>query len=129
MLKKFIEIGKIVGTHGIKGEMRVQPWSDSTEFLSQFKKVYLDSEGNGCLDVAIRPHGNVALMKADSIMAIEQAEKLRNKIIYIDRNDASIKTGRYFIQDIIGCTAYDADNGKIYGKVTDIFSTGANDVW
>ena len=44
MKKQFIETGKITGTHGIRGEMRVQPWSDSPEFLTQFDLLYLDGK-------------------------------------------------------------------------------------
>ena len=41
MLKQYLEVGKIVGTHGIKGEVRVEPWCDSPAFLSKFKTLYL----------------------------------------------------------------------------------------
>lgn len=130
MLKKFLETGKIVGTHGIKGEVRVQPWCDSGDFLKQFKKVYLDKEGATFLSVTlVRPHGNVVIMALKDIDSIEKAESLRGKVIYIDRKDVHLQKGRYFIDDLLDCTVFDADSGEILGKLTDVSETGANDVW
>ena len=63
MIKQYIETGKIVGTHGIKGMVRVQPWSDSGEFLAAFHRFYTDDRGKNCLEAKkIQPHGNVVLI-------------------------------------------------------------------
>ena len=130
MIKKFIETGKIVGTHGIKGMLRVQPWSDSPEFLTGFKYLYTDSEGKNRLEiVSAKPHGNVVLMAVSGVGSIEDAEKLRGTVIYIDRDDAGLPEGRFFITDLIGCSVTDFDSGKILGTLTDVSQTGANDVW
>lgn len=130
MLKKYIEAGKVVGTHGVRGEMRVQPWCDSPDFLIDFKKLYLDNSGEAHLDVvSSRVHGNICLIKADGVDTIESAESLRGKVLYIDRADAKLEEGRYFVDDIIGCTVSDAVSGVVYGKVTEVSNTGANDVW
>lgn len=130
MLNRFIETGKIVGTHGIKGEVRVQPWSDSGEFLTNFKSFYLDGEGKELLKAsAVRPHGNVVIISFKGIASIEQAEKLRGKIIYINRNDVDLPDGRYFVSDLIGCTVTDADTGAALGRLSEVSQTGANDVW
>ena len=78
MIKKFLETGKIVGTHGVKGMVRVQPWCDSPEFLKQFKHFYTDSNGETRLEVSsVQPHGNVVLMAIKGVDSIEKAEKLR----------------------------------------------------
>jgi len=130
MKEQFIETGKIVGTHGVKGMLRVQPWSDSGEFLTNFKCFYLDKKGEKRLDVtSVKPHGNVVLMAAKGVNSIEEAEKLRGTVIYIDRNDVNLPEGRYFISDLLGCAVTDAETGADLGKITDISETGANDVW
>jgi 16S rRNA processing protein RimM len=130
MLKQFLETGKIVGTHGIKGMLRVQGWCDSGEFLQQFKYIYIDSEGKTKFAVkSAQPHGNVVLMALKGVDSIEQAEALRNKTIYIDRKDVNLPEGRYFIADLIGCKVTDADSGKALGTLTEVSETGANDVW
>lgn len=129
MLSKYLEAGKIVGTHGVRGEMRVQPWSDDS-FLIKFKTFYLDKQGNEKMDViSIKNHGNVCLLKAKGVDDIAVAETYRNKIIYIDRADAKLEKGQYFISDIIGCTAYNVETNEILGEISDVSKTGANDVW
>ena len=130
MLKKFLETGKIVGTHGIKGMLRVQGWCDSGEFLQQFKYIYTDCDGKTKYAVkSAQPHGNVVLMALKGIDSIEQAETLRNKVIYIDRKDVKLPEDRYFIADLIDCTVRDADTNDVLGVLTDVSATGANDVW
>lgn len=130
MKRKYIETGKIVGTHGVKGMLRVQPWADNGDFLANFKSFYLDKNGDSKLSAtSVKPHGNVVLMAVKGVNTIEDAEKLRGKIIYIDRNDATLPEGRYFVTDLLGCSVMDADSNAELGKITDISETGANDVW
>ncbi len=129
MPKKYLESGKIVGTHGVKGEMRVQPWCDSAEFLAKFKKLYLDKDGEAFLSVKSRAHGNMCLVKADGVDTIEAAEKLRNKVVFIDRADCKLPKGSYFITDIVGCAVFDAETDEEYGVISEVSETGANDVW
>lgn len=130
MIKEYLELGKIVGTHGIRGELRVNPLCDTPEFAKRFKTLYYDSKGDKPIKViSSRPHGNIILMKLEGIESIEQAEKLRNKILYLKREDAALPDGSWFIAELIGCEVIDADDGKKYGTLTDVSETGANDVW
>ena len=130
MPAKYIEAGKIVGTHGVRGEMRVDPWCDSAGFLCRFKKLYLDASGTQVIAVtSARPHGNICLIKADGVDIIEQAEALRGRSLYIDRSDCRLEKGRYFISDIIGCEVVSASGGETLGTVCDVSNTGANDIW
>lgn len=131
MLKQYLEIGQIVSTHGIRGEVRVNPWCDSPEFMKKFKTLYFDANGNKAVKItACRPHGNVVILKLDGIDTVEEAQKLRNKTLYMNRADAKLKKGDWFIQDLIGCAVFDADdNEKTYGTLTDVAETGANDIW
>lgn len=128
MLKQYLESGKIVGTHGLRGEVRIDPWCDSAEFLCKFKKLYY-ADGTEISVVSARPHKNIAIVLFKGITSVEQAEVLRGKIVYIDRKDVRLPKNTYFIQDIIGLKAYDADTNKEYGEVTDVIKTGANDVY
>ena len=130
MKQQYIETGKIVGTHGVKGMVRVQPWSDSGDFLKNFKHFYLDNKGEKRIDAtSVKPHGNIVLIAFKGIDSIEEAEKLRNKIIYIDRKDVKLPKDRYFLIDLLGCEVFDNDTGDLLGKLTDVSETGANDVW
>ena len=129
MKKRFLDSGKIVGTHGIKGELRIDPWCDSPEFLCCFKKLYLDEQGRESIKVKSRPHKNIVLCKVDGIDTIEQADKMRGKTIYIDREEIVLDEGVNFVQDLLGLEVKDADNATVYGKITDVLRTGANDVY
>lgn len=131
MIKEFLEIGEIVGTHGIRGEMRLNPWCDSPEFVTKFKTLYYDSNGSCAAQIkAARPHGNIVLLSIKDIDTVEKAQKMRGKVLYMKRSDAKLPDGTYFIAELIGCTVYDADNPeKVYGTLTDVSETGANDVW
>lgn len=128
MLKKYLEIGKIVGTHGIRGEMRVECWANSPDFLKKFKTMYLDG-GKTALSVSCRPHKNIALLTVKGVGSIEEADALRGKVLYIDRDDVRLGEGEHFVQDIIGLAVTDADTGEVYGKVKDVLKTGSNDVY
>lgn len=131
MIKEFLEIGEIVGTHGIRGEMRLNPWCDSPEFVTKFKTLYYDSNGSCAAQIkAARPHGNIVLLTVKDIDTVEKAQKMRGKVLYMKRSDAKLPKGTYFIAELIGCTVYDADSPeKVYGTLTDVSETGANDVW
>ena len=129
MIKEFIECGQIVGTHGIKGEVRVNPWCDTPAFLTKFKKFYLDDEGRECIKVIkSRAANNITLVKFENIDSVEDADKLRGTVIYIKRDDADLGD-RHFIEEIIGCNVYCNDSGEKLGTVTDVIPLPANDVW
>ena len=129
MKKEFLEIGKFVGTHGVRGMVRIQPWSDDGEFLTEFKNFYLDNGKTKIKINKITPHGNIVIAAVDGINSIEDAEKLRNQVLYIKRADAKLPDGRYFVSEIIGAQVFDADTNVLLGTLTDVSPTGANDVW
>lgn len=129
MKKKYLEVGKIVSTHGLKGEIRVEPWCDSPEFLCQFKSLYLNEQGDKIKVVSSRRQKNIVIMNLFGINTIEQADVMRGKVLYIDRDDVKMSEGVYFVQDIIDIEVYDIDTDVYYGNVTEVFKTGANDVY
>lgn len=128
MIKQYLEGGKIVGTHGVKGEMRVECWCDSPQFLAQFKTLYFDN-GAEKIKVKSRAHKNMVLMKMPGVDTIEQADTLRGKIVYIKRSDIKLEEGVNFVQDMVGLEVIDSKTGEVYGSVTDVLHTGSNDVY
>ena len=129
MLKPYLEAGQVVGTHGVRGELRVQPMGDGPAFLTQFRTLYLDG-GRTLIRVrSVRAHKNIALVSLDGVNTIDDAERLRGRILFFDRQDAQLPPGRHFIVDLIGLQAVDADSGARYGVLTDVLETGANDVY
>ena len=128
MKKQFLEIGKIVATQGIRGEFRVQYYCDSAEVLCDFDTLYLDK---GKTEVTVQrayPHKNIVVMKLEGIDKIEQAQPLVGKLLYLNRDDAELEEGLYFIQDIIGLTVKDADTGEVYGKISEVYQNCGTDV-
>ena len=131
MRHPYLEIGKIVGTHAVRGEVRVDPWCDEPAFMKRFKTLYFDKAGAKAIRVlACRPHGNVVILKLEGIDTVEQAAALRGRVLYMRREDAKLPKEQYFIQDLLGCKVFDADDpAHLYGTLTDVSKTGANDVW
>ncbi len=79
MLKPFLELGRIVGTHGVRGELRVQPWCDTPSFLCKFSTVYLGTEKKAFHVLSARPHKNIALVRLEGITTVEQADQIRGQ--------------------------------------------------
>ena len=92
MIKDFLELGQIVSTHGIRGEIRLNPWCDAPEFAKHFKTLYFDANGDMPVSVKMaRPHGNIVIMKLESVDSVEEAAALKNKILYWKKRQKIIK--------------------------------------
>lgn len=124
--KQYLETGKIINTHGIKGELKVEPWSDSPEFLLQFKNVYIDETLHRVLSA--RVHGRMVIIQLSGVSNVADAIPYKNKLIYFDRDDAVLKEGSFFIQDILGLTVID-ENGTQLGTLTEVLFLPASDVY
>ena len=129
VIKKYLEIGKIVSTHGIKGEVKVHPWCDSPDFFFEFDNFYFKN-GEEEIDVdTLRIQKNMIVMKINNVDTPEEAVKFRNKVVFIDRDDIELEDDCFFVQDLIGMKVVDADSEKLYGEIIDVTETGANDVY
>ena len=119
-----MELGKIVNTVGLKGEIRVWPYID---YFDKVKKVYINGKEH---EIEItRNHKNVVIIKLKDINTIDEAESLKDMMIEMERKDApSLPEGTYYINDLIGFEVY-SDDGKFLGTLDDIFNTGANDIY
>ncbi len=130
MKQQYIETGVVTGTHGVRGELRVQPWCDTPEDLTIHKQLYLDASGTQALKIVnARAHKQMVILKVKGIDTVEQAEALRNKTLYLDRKALKLKKGQYLIVDLLGCQVYHTQTKECLGEITDVSQTGANDVW
>ena len=130
MLKKYLAAGQIVGTHGVRGEMRLNPWCDSARFLKQFNTLYFDDHGNEPVKVLnAREHKNIVLITLEGVDTMDKAQALRQKVLYIDRDDADLPENTWYIEDLIGCKVVEEEDGRQYGTLTDVNKYPANDVW
>lgn len=128
-MKQYLEIGKIVNVHGLRGTVKVVPWCDDPEFLCEFETLYLGKEYRPVIVTDARLQKGNVLLRLEGVETVEQAEKLRGQILYMNRDAVELEEGVYFIQDLMGLQIVDADSGKVYGKLTEVFQTGANDVY
>ena len=110
-----IKIGRIVNTHGIRGEVRVQPRDDDPYFLTEFDTFLLD--GKPVSPTANHVHKSIVLMKFPGIDDIDAAQTLRNKDLYIRREDAALPEGEYFDDELLGLEVYDEATGELLGEL------------
>ena len=127
MKRKFLEVGKIVNTHGVRGELRLQPWADSPGFLAGFDCLYIDDKPIKVLSAKI--HKGCVIAALEGVEDIGGAIKLKNKTVSIDRDDAHLEEGRHFIADLVGLRALDADTGEELGLISDVLTRPANNVY
>ena len=121
-----IEIGKIVNTHGLRGHLKVEPWCDGVETFEYLKRVFVNN--NEYKIESIKTQKNLFLLKLENLDAIEDAEKLKNKIIFaVESEMPPLPEGTFYIKDIIGLSVYDGE--KFIGKIVDWIETGANNVY
>ncbi len=123
---EFIEAGKIVNTHSVYGEIKVQPWSDEDDFLCDFDVVYIDEKPYEV--ERARLHKNCVLLKLRGINNINEASKYRNKCICVDRDEVELDDGTYFIADLEGLTVIDRDGTEL-GKLIEVLTLPASDVY
>ena len=122
-----IEIGEVVNTHGVRGELKLNPWTDSLDSLLDVETFYYTVKGETkSLSVQqIRIHKNCAIVKAEGIDDMQKAETFRGKVFFVEKEE--LPEGVYYIADLIGLTVV-TDDGEL-GKITDVFPTGSNDVY
>lgn len=130
MKKQYLEIGKITKLQGLKGEVRVQYYCDDAEMLEEFPELYLDKAKTPVTVERSRYlKSDVAVIKLKGVNTPEEAQKYIGKMLYFNRDDAELPEDTWFIQDIIGLSVVDADSGRVYGKVDDIYQNGSADVY
>lgn len=129
MKKEYLEAGKIVTTHGIRGEVKIMPYTDTPELLCEFDRLFIGKDKAEIYIDRARVAKNMVIAKIEGIDTVEAAEKFRNKILFMHRDDLELDEDTYFIQDLIDMEVKDVDSGFVYGKITDVLQNGANDVY
>ena len=129
MKKEFLEAGKIVALHGIRGEVKIMPYCDSPELLAEFDRLFIGKNHEEIIVERSRVFKNMVIAKLEGFNSPEESEKLRNKILFMHRDDLELDEDTYFIQDLIGLEVKNADSDFVYGRISDVMQTGANDVY
>lgn len=129
-MENFLEIGKIINKRGIRGELKVEPYSNSEEDFFDFETVYLSSDGSDARRVeSCKPYKGFVYLKLSGINTPEEADKYRNKYVYVSRDDIQLEDGELLIADLIGLDVIDAGTQRVYGKITDVVNYGHYDTY
>lgn len=124
--KQYLEAGQIVNTHGVRGEVKIKPWADSADFLKRFSRLFIDETPVRVLHS--RVHKDCLIATLEGIADVNAAVRLKNKVVYIDRDDAALPDGSYFIQDLLGADVVDED-GNLLGQLEDVMELPASNVY
>ena len=130
-MEKYLEIGKIVNTHGFRGDVKAQAWCDNPEVMTELDVVYRRVKGEF---VAVKVekssvHKGMVLLKLDGIDDFDKANALREEVIYADRDDIVREEGSFFIADLVGLDVIDVDSGRVYGKLKEVLQYGIHDIY
>lgn len=132
---EFLKIGKIVNTHGIKGEVKIYPYTDDLDNFLSYKTIYLDEALSIKRKIKYsKVHKNMIIAKLENINSIEETKLVMNNYIYVVKpkiKDEDI----FYVEDLIGLELYEVDKSLDYSKANffgvlkDILKPGANDVY
>ena len=125
-MKEFLEAGKIVNTHGVRGEVRITPWADSADFLRRFRVFYID--GTPYRVLRSRVHKSQLIAALEGVEDVNAAMALKNRVICIRREDAHLPEGRYFVQDLIGLPVR-TDAGEDLGTLAEVLDLPQGQVY
>jgi len=126
-MNKILEIGKIVNTHALRGDVKIQYWCDDPELFHELEYVYVDGEKFDIVNS--RLHKNFVILHLKGIEDINVAETYKNKVLTVEREMlGELPDGTYYICDLLGLEVLKLD-GKKLGTIEDIIKTGSNDVY
>lgn len=128
---KYLECGRIVNTHGVRGAIKLESWCNTPEDLASIGRLYL-CEGGEHRELKVRRakvHGGFVLAEIHGIDSIEQAQVLKGSVVYANREDIELSEGETFIADLIGLPVIDLASGETLGVVTDVLNLGASDLY
>ncbi len=124
-----IVVGRIINTHGIKGELKIYPLTDNIERCRDLKKAYIGDNKIKVRIESVKYHKGFVIIKFEEFNNINEVLGFKDNFIYIDEDDkVQLPEGHYFIFDIVGCTVYNTKGEKI-GSVTEVIQSASNDVY
>jgi 16S rRNA processing protein RimM len=126
--KAYLEIGKIINTHGVRGAVKIDPWCDGPQVFKKLKHVYLENGKEFEVSDA-KTIGAFAVCSLSGVMTVEDAMKLKNKIILAKREEIPLPKGAHFICDLIGLPVKNAKTGEVYGELTEVSQPALQEIY
>lgn len=122
-------VGKIINTHGIKGEVKIYPMTDDVERFSNLEKIYIGDLRKEVNLKTVRYHKGFPIIGFKEFDDINQVLTFKDQLIYVDDEDRIVlPEDHYFLYDLIDCVVYDTDNNKI-GYINDVLQNVSNDIY
>ena len=127
MKLEYVEIGQIVNTRGVRGEVKLNPWEIDPELLRRVKTFYIG--GRAYKPSGFRVHKNCALLTFPEIPDLDAALALKGKVVSIRRSDVRLPDGEYFTAELLGLTVLDAETKENLGEIADVIPYPGHDVY
>ena len=124
--RAYIDAGKIVNTHGVRGEVKIEVWLDSPSALKRCGRIYLGGEEKKLLSA--REHKGALIASLEGVEDVSAAMALKNRVVQIARADAKLPRGAFFLQDIIGASVVD-EQGTEIGRLTEVLELPGHRVY
>ena len=126
MANQLLECGKIVNTHGIRGEVKIQPWADSPEVLCALPALYIDGAPVALRSARVHKGNVIALL--EGVSDVDQAMLLKNKVVWLNRDDLRLPEGTFFLADLIGLRVVH-EEGQELGILNEVLSPSRQQVY
>ena len=128
-MEDYLMVGVIANTHGVRGEVKVYPTTDDVNRFKKLKEIYMGDEKAPLHIQSVKFQKNMVILGFKEYTSLNEVEGLRNKELFVDRAHAvKLQKDEYFISDLIGMKVV-TDEGADFGELTDVMTTGANDVY
>ncbi|MBR5381513.1 MAG: 16S rRNA processing protein RimM [Oscillospiraceae bacterium] len=124
---RFLEAGRIVNTHGVRGEVKIEPWCDSAKDFCRLGRIFID--GREIKMTSARVHRETVIAALEGVDDIDAAVRLKNKVVFLDRADMPLPEGSHFVSDLIGLDAVDDKSGEKLGVVSDVLELPAGQIY
>ncbi len=122
-----IEAGRIVSTHGVQGEVKIEVWLDSPKFFRSFRR-FTTADGREWKMLSSRTHKDFVIAKLEGVEDVNAAMALKDRVLSIRREDAALPKGTFFLQDILGARVVD-EEGKEIGVLEDVMESPASNIY
>ncbi|MBQ8848919.1 MAG: 16S rRNA processing protein RimM [Clostridia bacterium] len=127
----YIECAKVINTHGCHGGLKLESWCNTPEELAALKKLYLKNGSSYSENKVLKAsvYKQFVVVTLDTVNSMDDALALKGATVYADRGDFELEEGEFFITDLRGLNVIDANDGKIYGTLSEVINRGASDIY
>lgn len=130
-MEKYLRVGVIANTHGVRGEVKVYPTTEDIKRFDYLKEAVIDTgkEKINVNVIGVKYFKNMVILKFEQYDNMDQVIPLKGMDLFVTRENAiPLAEGEHYIVDMIGCKII-TDDGNTFGELTDVMQTGANDVY